>query len=347
MAIAAVRSKPKSSPVGGLSFDDAIGEQSEAIPGGEANGVLGVIGFEKTKGQAGGAIDFLAVAIRGEMARVGEGEDAGGGEMGAEAGDEAAVAAVDEHAVETGEELGGAEDFAGQGPDGADGQGALHGGFEAFSTDIADDDESRAIWQGDDLVEVAAHLRRRNVGCLQREALQNREFDGHESLLHFAGGGQLEGEAIAVTPATQGLGYQRAGGDEADVGYGEGKGNIEPAGQAVCGIAPSKDDGDDHHAERDEPIPLAASQGEEAGAHDEQVPGHAESPLHDVGCRQPGARLSGGQNEKRQDKVKGPEGMAGEPEPSAGQVVDFARKLNHHHHGGAAGNRKHEFASNV
>src|SRR5580692_4070874 len=87
-------------------FDDAIGDEDERIAGREGNGGFRVGHIEaESQRQVGFDGDFFELAIGGEMAGIGDGGCAAGGDAEDETGDESAVGRVDELIVETSEYL--------------------------------------------------------------------------------------------------------------------------------------------------------------------------------------------------------------------------------------------------
>ena len=75
--------------------------------------------------------------------------------------------------------------------DGADEDGDQHGGGQALSGDIADDEEQPAAGVGQDLEEVAADLLGGLVDGFDAEAGDGFNLLGEDHLLDFAGGGEF------------------------------------------------------------------------------------------------------------------------------------------------------------
>ena len=62
-----------------------------------------------------------------------------------------------------------------------------HGRLQSLAADVAQDDQCRPSFKGNDLKEVTAHLLRRPIGAGQGEAWNHRQRIGHKNLLQFAG----------------------------------------------------------------------------------------------------------------------------------------------------------------
>jgi len=142
-----------------LGLDNSVGVEGEAAAGGEIEAGDGVAGVGlDAEGQCAGELDFIAVEVGREMAGVGDGDKAVGGDAGDESGGEAAAAAADEALVEIGKQFGRGFGVFGNATDGADENGDEHGSGETFAGDIAQDEEHAAIVVGKYLEEVAADL---------------------------------------------------------------------------------------------------------------------------------------------------------------------------------------------
>ena len=239
------------------------------------------------------------------MAGVGEGEPAVGGDLGAEAGGEAAEAHIGHGAVEVVEEVGGGVGVALLG--GAEEDGGGHGGGSAFAADVAEEDALAVAGEDAATVEVAADLARGQEGDADVEAGHGLDGAGREHALDLLGGLHFAGENGAIFDGlalfTKEQGQQ--GGEDADGGDGSGGQKREsPAGEEI-GQPHHWSDGHFHgepyevgcapeHAESSEGADAAGDfppgpKDKERNKRDEEVADESEGP-HVIGieCAHPG-----------------------------------------------------------
>src|SRR3954452_3728907 len=62
-------------------FDHTVRKKSQAVTGRDAHSCLGILGFRDTQRQPRNAFDLAAIYVRRQMAGVGEGKNAGPGEL--------------------------------------------------------------------------------------------------------------------------------------------------------------------------------------------------------------------------------------------------------------------------
>ena len=86
-----------------LGFDYTVGVEGQAAAVGQMEaGCFVIADGNHAKGKRAGEFDLLAVEVGGEVAGIGDGDPAIGGDMGHEGGGESAVAAANEAVVEVG-----------------------------------------------------------------------------------------------------------------------------------------------------------------------------------------------------------------------------------------------------
>ena len=108
-------------------------------------------------------------------------------DAGDQAGDEAAVSAPQQPAVQAAQNGRRALCVFGQGTQRAHNQRNRHRRFESLAAYVTQSNQRTAIVRGDDLEEIAAHLFRGAVYAGNRQTGDRRRLFGNENLLHFAG----------------------------------------------------------------------------------------------------------------------------------------------------------------
>src|SRR3954451_22443195 len=118
-------------------FDHAVGQKSQAVTRRDAHRCLGILGFRDTQWQPGNAFDFTSTYVRCQVAGVGEGKNAGAGELDAQARDEPIIAPPKEFTIQPGQQFRWTKAFTSERTQRTDCQGAGHGGLETLAADVA------------------------------------------------------------------------------------------------------------------------------------------------------------------------------------------------------------------